>query len=116
MKEGSVASMKTDNGSKASRAKSEGTTDTGKGGVPKTAAGKAEPALAVGDKVLTSADPGPSGKASKDEPGVIVDDFAATLVEGADYGRDWALARRWAIQLDNGRLVFRSTDELRRAG
>ncbi|MFC9789505.1 hypothetical protein [Rhodococcus sp. NPDC127528] len=71
--------------------------------------------LAVGDQVVTSADSVlPDGEASE-QPGVIVDDFAATLVgEDADYGRDWAHARRWAIKLDDGRLVFRSSDEVAR--
>jgi hypothetical protein len=71
--------------------------------------------LAVGDQVVTTADPVlPDGEASE-QPGVIVDDFGASLAgEDADYGRDWAHARRWAIKLDDGRLVFRSSDEVAR--
>ncbi|TQF74632.1 hypothetical protein FK531_00550 [Rhodococcus spelaei] len=70
--------------------------------------------LAVGDQVVTSADPVlPDGDPSE-QPGVIVDDFAGSLADDADYGRDWAHARRWAIKLDDGRLVFRSSEEVER--
>ncbi|MFD4294736.1 hypothetical protein ACFWPA_18430 [Rhodococcus sp. NPDC058505] len=71
--------------------------------------------FAVGDSVVTRADP-VSGKGDPtQESGVIVDDFGGALVEDeADYGRDWALAKRWAIKLDDGRLVFRSSDEVSR--
>ena len=103
--------MKTDKSSKAPAANSDG--DKAAAGKGKAKGGKAEPpVLAIGAKVLTTADPKPGQEQANNEPGVIVDDFAATLVDGADFGRDWALARRWAIQLDNGRLVFRSSDEL----
>lgn len=77
------------------------------------AAGK--PPLAVGDAVVTSADPVTEGGKSTQAPGVIVDDFGGNLAEdAADYGRSWALAKRWAIKLDDGRLVFRSSDEVSR--
>ena len=45
------------------------------------------------------------------EGGVIVEDFAA-YVEPASVNRDWAVAHRWAVALDNGCLVFRDTAEL----
>ncbi|MGW0043262.1 hypothetical protein [Rhodococcus sp. NPDC003348] len=71
--------------------------------------------FAVGDAVVTSADPVSGEGAPTQESGVIVDDFAGSLAEDpADYGRDWALAKRWAIKLDDGRLVFRSSDEVAR--
>jgi hypothetical protein len=39
--------------------------------------------------------------------GVIVDDFGDTTGYGVDIGtRHIAPARRWAVQLDNGELVF----------
>lgn len=71
--------------------------------------------FAVGESVLTHADPVSGEGEPTQEPGVIVDDFTGSLAEDpADYGRDWALAKRWAIKLDDGRLVFRSTDEVSR--
>ncbi|TSD99209.1 hypothetical protein FOS14_12645 [Skermania sp. ID1734] len=45
-------------------------------------------------------------------PGNIVDDFG----EGPDpsaFGRDWATTRRWAVALEDGRLLFRNSAELR---
>lgn len=71
--------------------------------------------FAVGDAVVTTADP-VSGKGKPtQESGVIVDDFGENIaVDDAAYGRDWALAKRWAIKLDDGRLVFRRSDEVSR--
>lgn len=69
----------------------------------------------VGDAVVTSVDPVTGGGKPTQESGVIVDDFGANLApDDVDYGRDWALAKRWAIKLDDGRLVFRSSDEVSR--
>ena len=70
----------------------------------------------MGDAVVTAADPVTEDGAPTQESGVIVDDFAGTLdaADDGDFGRDWALARRWAIKLDDGRLVFRSSDEVSR--
>ena len=36
----------------------------------------------------------------------MVEDFADTVVDSSDLGRDWAPVQRWAIALDDGRLVF----------
>ncbi|WP_345349063.1 hypothetical protein [Rhodococcus olei] len=70
--------------------------------------------FAVGDAVTTKADPVSGEGDQTQESGVIVEDFAGSLADEADYGRDWALARRWAIKLDDGRLVFRGSDEVSR--
>jgi hypothetical protein len=70
--------------------------------------------LAVGDPVTTGADPVTGTGDKTQERGVIVDDFGGSLADDADYGRDWAHAKRWAIKLDDGRLVFRSSDEVSR--
>ena len=49
------------------------------------------------------------------ETGSIVEDFA-DFVDSPSVGRDWAVAHRWAVALDNGCLVFRDTDDLEAAG
>lgn len=36
--------------------------------------------------------------------GIVVEDFAEEA--GMDLARDWAPVRRWAVVLDDGRLVF----------
>lgn len=36
----------------------------------------------------------------------MVDDYADTVIDTSDLGRDWAPVLRWAIALDDGRLVF----------
>lgn len=36
----------------------------------------------------------------------MVEDFADTVIDDTDLGRDWAPVLRWAIALDDGRLVF----------
>ncbi|MEE2032689.1 hypothetical protein [Rhodococcus chondri] len=51
-------------------------------------------------------------------PGKIVQDFgSAQQAVGDNLGRDWAPVRRWAVELDDGRLVFVDDDalELRQA-
>lgn len=47
-------------------------------------------------------------QSSDTEPqvGVVVEDFADTVIDNSDLGRDWAPVQRWAIALDDGRLVF----------
>lgn len=68
---------------------------------------------AVGARVTVThadADPGSDGHATS--PGVVVEDFGAEVLSGDDLGRDWGLARRWAVALDSGRLVFVDTANL----
>ncbi|MDV8128525.1 hypothetical protein R4P71_28615 [Rhodococcus sp. IEGM 1304] len=38
--------------------------------------------------------------------GTVVEDYADTVIDSSDLGRDWAPVLRWAIALDDGRLVF----------
>ncbi|MDV6263986.1 hypothetical protein [Rhodococcoides yunnanense] len=53
---------------------------------------------AVGDRVQLRA---------PDAAGVLVEDFAVHgTLDAAAAGREWALPRRWAVALDDGRLVF----------
>jgi len=72
--------------------------------------------LAVGSRVITphSRD---SSRPEDEWPrvaGVIVDDFSETLVAHHEYGRDWAITRRWAVALDEGSLVFRDDEHVER--
>ncbi|MEE2059278.1 hypothetical protein Q7514_17305 [Rhodococcus artemisiae] len=67
------------------------------------------PQLSVGTAVIVRA-----GVAeTRSIPGKIVEDYGSTQqVVGADLGRDWAPIRRWAVALDDGRLVFVDDDDL----
>ncbi|TXG92218.1 hypothetical protein DW322_21205 [Rhodococcus rhodnii] len=45
--------------------------------------------------------------------GAIVDEFDdAGRLSDDEYGRDWAVTKRWAVALDDGPLVFRDDEEL----
>lgn len=61
----------------------------------------------VGAEVTVTARP--SGTV---ERGRIVDDFGDGMLPAEQTGRDWAPARRWAIALESGRLVFADTQDL----
>jgi hypothetical protein len=51
--------------------------------------------------------------ADDESPGVIVEDFGELAGQGVDVGGyHIAPARRWAVQLDTGNLVFVNTDHL----
>lgn len=56
----------------------------------------------------TGSDTGPATDAPL---GRVVDDYAGTL-DGDTGGRTWAVPHRWAVALDDGRLVFRDDDDL----
>ncbi|MFD6897811.1 hypothetical protein ACFWB0_25160 [Rhodococcus sp. NPDC060086] len=46
-------------------------------------------------------------------PGKIVEDYGTSQqAVGEDLGRNWAPIRRWAVALDDGRLVFVDDDDL----
>ena len=68
----------------------------------------------VGDRVTTvvlgTQEAGIRSDGDKLE-GRIVDDFLDALT-AEQLGRTFAAQRRWAIALDDGRLVFRNTDEI----
>lgn len=44
------------------------------------------------------------------ETGAIVEDFGVQASETTS--REWAVARRWAVALDSGRLVFADNEDL----
>ena len=51
--------------------------------------------------------------ADAENPGVIVEDFGELAGQAVDLGGcHIAAARRWAVQLDTGDLVFVNTDHL----
>ncbi|MFD6860061.1 hypothetical protein ACFWCF_22350 [Rhodococcus sp. NPDC060090] len=46
-------------------------------------------------------------------PGKIVEDYGTSQqAVGEDLGRNWAPIRRWAVALDDGRLVFVDDNDL----
>ncbi|WKN61220.1 hypothetical protein R1X32_01850 (plasmid) [Rhodococcus opacus] len=65
------------------------------------------PAPAVGARVLVARTKDIAGTAV----GEIVGDYT-TLTENGGTGHEWAPAHRWAIALDDGRLVFADTEDL----
>ena len=70
--------------------------------------------LYVGSRVIArySADPAVPVDRWPPAAGVVVDDFGDTLAAGREYGRDWAITRRWAVALDAGPLIFRDDEDL----
>ena len=44
--------------------------------------------------------------------GVVVEDYADMVIDSESVGRDWALVHRWAIALDDGRLIFADDEDL----
>ncbi|MGW4336672.1 hypothetical protein ACWEK5_28260 [Rhodococcus koreensis] len=63
------------------------------------------PELTIGARVLVRR------KTEADVTGGLVEDFAA-LTESGGTGYEWAPAHRWAVALDDGRLIFADTDDL----
>lgn len=74
-----------------------------------------KPPLTVGSRVKTRhslEENLPANKWPK-VSGVIVEDFGEVKdVSDAEYGRDWAVSKRWAVALDDGNLVFRDDPDL----
>lgn len=62
--------------------------------------------IAVGSRVTVI--PTFESQSGDTEPQVctVVEDYADNVVDSSDLGRDWAPVLRWAIALDDGRLVF----------
>ncbi|WP_068280291.1 hypothetical protein [Aldersonia kunmingensis] len=62
----------------------------------------------VGDRVSTVV----IGESGTDKfEGTIVEDFGSST-DAPGLGRTWAAQRQWGVALDDGRLVFRNTDEI----
>lgn len=69
-----------------------------------------EAAMAVGARVRVSLD------ADKESRGVVVDDFGESAGQAVDIGTSHIAdpARRWAVSLDSGELVFVDSDHVQR--
>ncbi|EHI43368.1 hypothetical protein OPAG_06647 [Rhodococcus opacus PD630] len=63
------------------------------------------PELTVGVRVLVRR------SAGADLTGEVVEDYAAVTDPGGG-GHEWAPVHRWAVALDDGRLVFADTEDL----
>ena len=63
------------------------------------------PVLTVGVRVLVRR------SAAADVIGEIIEDYAAVTDPGGG-GHEWAPVHRWAIAVDDGRLVFADTEDL----
>lgn len=63
-------------------------------------------AIVVGLRVAVI--PTSESRPSNTEPqiGVVIEDYADTVIDNSDLDRDWAPVLRWAIALDDGCLVF----------
>lgn len=62
--------------------------------------------IAVGSRVTVIRTSGSRSGETEPQVGVVVDDYAGTVIDNSELGRDWAPVLRWAIALDDGRLVF----------
>ncbi len=73
--------------------------------------GKSKDATAVGSRVrMTVSDIDTEGGVTC--TGVVIEDYEDMVVDRGSVGRDWAPVQRWAIALDDGRLVFANDEDL----
>ena len=68
--------------------------------------------IAVGTRVTVTMSPDPDHPELRVESGTVVDDYADSLIAPGELGRTWAPTRRWAIALDDGRLVFAADNDI----
>ncbi|MGM5068735.1 hypothetical protein EU244_028165 [Rhodococcus qingshengii] len=68
--------------------------------------------IAIGSRVTVIRTSGSRSSDTEPQVGVVVEDFADTVIDNTDLGRDWAPVLRWAIALDDGRLAFAAEDGL----
>ncbi|MGK2241692.1 MAG: hypothetical protein ACI9JD_004268 [Rhodococcus sp. (in: high G+C Gram-positive bacteria)] len=68
--------------------------------------------ITVGTRVTVTAPPAPDHSEQQVEVGTVVDDYADSLLAPGELGRTWAPTRRWAIALDDGRLVFATDNDV----
>lgn len=71
---------------------------------------KSNSAMAVGSRVKVTV-PGP-GSGAVAYTGVVIEDYANMVIDSESVGRDWAPVHRWAIALDDGRLIFADDEDL----
>lgn len=73
--------------------------------------GKSKDVTAVGSRVrITVSDSDADGSVTC--TGVVIEDYQDMVINRGSVGRDWAPVQRWAIALDDGRLIFASDDDL----
>jgi hypothetical protein len=60
----------------------------------------------VGSRVKVIRASGSQSGDTEPQIGVVVEDYADTVIDNTELGREWAPVQRWAIALDDGRLVF----------
>lgn len=68
--------------------------------------------IAVGSRVTVIPSPGSPSRDISPQVGVVVEDYAESVIDSSDLGRDWAPVLRWAIALDDGRLIFAAEGDL----
>ena len=62
--------------------------------------------IRVGSRVTVISTSGSRSTDTEPRIGVVIEDYAETVIDNSELGRDWAPVLRWAIALDDGRLVF----------
>lgn len=70
--------------------------------------------IAVGSRVRV-AESGSTDSPSPDDEthtGVVLEDYKDMVIDPSSVGRDWARVHRWAIALDDGRLIFANDNDL----
>ncbi|OXM23259.1 hypothetical protein CBI33_07500 [Rhodococcus erythropolis] len=73
--------------------------------------GKSKDVIAVGSCVrITVSDSDAGGTVTC--TGVVIEDYQDMVIDRGSVGRDWAPVQRWAIALDDGRLIFANDDDL----
>lgn len=68
--------------------------------------------IAVGSRVTVIPTPESRPGDTAPQVGAVIEDYADTVIDNSELGRDWAPVLRWAIALDDGRLVFAAEDGL----
>ncbi|QXC46875.1 hypothetical protein [Rhodococcus qingshengii] len=71
--------------------------------------GKSEDVTAVGSRVRIAV---PGADVSVTSTGVVIEDYADMVIDRGSVGRDWAPVQRWAVALDDARLIFANDDDL----
>lgn len=68
--------------------------------------------ITVGTRVTVTTPAAHEHAEQRVETGTVVDDYADSLLAPGELGRTWAPTRRWAIALDDGRLVFAADNDI----
>ena len=72
--------------------------------------GRTNRATGVGSRVKVTV-PGPDSTGLA-YTGVVIEDYANMVIDSESVGRNWAPVHRWAIALDDGRLIFADDEDL----